>query len=143
MSNTPQSTTKAWVFLFIAAILEIIFALSTNATEGFTRLVPSIITVVAVSVGIYFLTKALKTLDVGVGYTIWTGIGSIGTVVLGAVIFGESLSLGKVGALALIIGGIVGLHQFDRKSKNIAEPVEQDVSMAVRCGPTVADWVKK
>jgi quaternary ammonium compound-resistance protein SugE len=136
---TAQSRTKAWGLLLLAAALEIVFALATGATDGFTDLWPSVIAIVAVAGSIAFLTAALKTLDVGVGYTVWTGIGSVGTVVLGAVIFDESLGLAKIGAFVLIIGGVIGLQQSDRKPKTPTPPVETaPVTMAVRCGGTAA-----
>lgn len=137
-----QSPTRAWSMLLLAAILEIIFALATGASQGFTILRPSIILIVAVIGSIYFLTQALKTLDVGVGYTIWTGIGSVGTVLLGVLIFGESLSLAEIGCFVLIIGGVIGLQQSDRKPKTVAVPVGTDpVTVAVRCGGTTAQRV--
>lgn len=140
-ANEPtgtQSRAKAWVLLLLAAIFEIIFALSTNATNGFTVLWPSIITIVAVALSIFFLTSALKTLDVGVGYTVWTGIGSVGTVVLGSVVFGESLTLAKIVCFVLIIGGVIGLQQSDRKAQAKIAADEKVVSIAVRCGGSAA-----
>ena len=137
-----QSTTKAWMLLLLAAGLEIIFALATGASEGFTVLWPSIISIVAVAGSIYFLTQALKTLDVGVGYTVWTGIGSVGTVLLGVVIFSESLSLAEIGCLVLIIGGVIGLQQSDRKPKSATPlPEAPPVTVAVRCGGTAAQAI--
>ncbi|MBT2507194.1 multidrug efflux SMR transporter [Streptomyces sp. ISL-98] len=106
----------AWIYLLIASVFEVIFALGTNATEGFTKLGPSLLTAVAAGFGIFFLSLALKTLDVGVGYAIWTGIGSVGTVLLGTVIFDESLNLGKVVCFVAILGGIIGLKLVDRSS---------------------------
>jgi quaternary ammonium compound-resistance protein SugE len=111
-----HTRTQAWAYLLIAAVFEVVFALGTNATEGFTRLGPSLLTVAAAAGGIFFLSLALRTLDVGVGYTVWTGIGSVGTVVFGTVIFGESLSAWKVLAFLLIIGGVLGLKLADRLS---------------------------
>lgn len=134
-----KARTKAWTQLLLAAALEIIFALATGASMGFTVLWPSIISIVAVAGSIYFLTQALKTLDVGVGYTIWTGIGSVGTVLLGVLIFQESLSLAEIGCFVLIIGGVIGLQQSDRKPKNVAVPAPAGpVAVSVRCGGTVA-----
>ncbi|WP_043635443.1 DMT family transporter [Nonomuraea candida] len=104
----------AWIYLLIAAVFEVVFALATNATEGFTRLGPSLLTAAAAGAGIFFLSLALKTLDVGVGYTIWTGIGSVGTVVLGTLIFDEEMTLWKALAFVLIIGGVLGLKIADR-----------------------------
>ncbi|MEU7899409.1 multidrug efflux SMR transporter [Nonomuraea sp. NPDC049152] len=104
----------AWIYLLVAAVFEVVFALSTNATEGFTQLGPSLLTIAAAAGGIFFLSLALKTLDVGVGYTVWTGIGSVGTVVFGTLIFGEAMTLGKALAFVLIIGGVLGLKLADR-----------------------------
>ena len=134
-----QSRAKAWVMLLLAAVFEIIFALATGKTDGFTVLWPSVISIVGVALSIFFLTRALKTIDVGVGYTVWTGIGSVGTVVLGAVIFGESLGLAKIGAFVLIIGGVIGLQQSDRKPRlDPTDPDCEDVPVGVRCGGTAA-----
>jgi quaternary ammonium compound-resistance protein SugE len=113
--TTTQSRTKAWALLLLAAGLEIIFALATGASHGFTVLLPSLIAIVGVAGSIYFLTQALKVLDVGVGYTVWTGIGSVGTVLMGVLIFGQTLSLAEVACFVLIIGGVIGLQQSDRK----------------------------
>ncbi|MEU1387240.1 MULTISPECIES: multidrug efflux SMR transporter [unclassified Nonomuraea] len=106
----------AWIYLLIAAVFEVVFALATNATEGFTQLWPSLLTAAAAAGGIFFLSLALKTLDVGVGYTVWTGIGSVGTVLLGSVIFGEELTVWKGLAFVLIIGGVLGLKLADHLS---------------------------
>ncbi|MFE6744371.1 DMT family transporter [Kitasatospora purpeofusca] len=99
----------AWAYLAVAVVFEIVFALGTNATKGFTRLWPSVLTLVAAAGGIYTLSLALRTLDVGVGYTIWTGLGSIGTVLFGALIFKERITLPKLVAFAAIIAGAVTL----------------------------------
>ncbi|MFC9976994.1 DMT family transporter [Spirillospora sp. NPDC127200] len=106
-----------WIYLLIAAVFEVVFALATNATDGFTVLWPSLLTAAAAAAGIFFLSLALKTLDVGVGYTVWTGIGSVGTVALGTVIFDESLTAGKILAFFLIIGGVLGLKLADKLSR--------------------------
>lgn len=99
----------AWIYLAIAIVFEIAFALGTNATQGFTRLWPSVFTLLAAAGGIYTLSLALTTLDVGVGYTIWTGIGSIGTVLLGALIYKEKITLPKLLSFAAIIAGAITL----------------------------------
>ncbi|MER6397758.1 multidrug efflux SMR transporter [Kitasatospora sp. NPDC001603] len=99
----------AWIFLAIAVVFEIVFALGTNATHGFTKLWPSVLTLVAAAGGIFTLSLALRTLDVSVGYTIWTGLGSVGTVVLGAVLYKERITLPKLLSFAAIIAGAVTL----------------------------------
>jgi len=100
----------SWVYLLIAAVFEVAFALGTNATKGFTRLWPSVFTLLAATGGIFMLSLALRTLDVSVGYTVWTGIGSIGTVVLGAVIDKEKITVPKLVSFAAIIAGVVVLR---------------------------------
>ncbi|WP_406113048.1 DMT family transporter [Kitasatospora purpeofusca] len=99
----------AWAYLAVAVVFEIVFALGTNATKGFTRLWPSVLTLTAAAGGIYTLSLALRTLDVSVGYTIWTGLGSIGTVLFGALIFKERITLPKLLSFAAIIAGAVTL----------------------------------
>ncbi|KOV24928.1 molecular chaperone [Streptomyces sp. XY431] len=99
----------AWAYLAVAVVFEIVFALGTNATKGFTRLWPSVLTLTAAAGGIYTLSLALRTLDVSVGYTIWTGLGSIGTVLFGALIFKERITLPKLVSFAAIIAGAVTL----------------------------------
>ncbi|MCK2217275.1 multidrug efflux SMR transporter [Actinomadura sp. ATCC 31491] len=97
----------SWVYLSIAIVFEIGFALGTNATHGFTRLWPSVFTLLSAAGGIFTLSLALRTLDVGVGYTVWTGIGSIGTVLLGALVYKERITPAKLASFAAIIGGVV------------------------------------
>ncbi|MRH86994.1 QacE family quaternary ammonium compound efflux SMR transporter [Nocardia sp. SYP-A9097] len=100
----------AWGYLMIAAVFEIAFALGTNATKGFTRLWPSVFTLLAAAAGIFTLSLALRTLDVGVGYTVWTGIGSVGTVILGALIYKEKITVPKLISFAAIIAGAITLR---------------------------------
>lgn len=100
----------AWIYLSVAIVFEIAFALGTNATKGFTRLWPSVFTLVSAAAGVFTLSLALKTLDVSVGYTVWTGIGSIGTVLLGALIYKERITLPKVVSFLSIVGGVVLLR---------------------------------
>ncbi|GHF60514.1 transporter [Streptomyces mashuensis] len=96
-----------WLFLGIAVVFEIAFALGANATNGFTRLWPSVFTLAAAAGGIYTLSLALRHLDVGVGYTLWTGLGGVGTVVLGSLVYKEKLTLPRLLSFASIIGGAV------------------------------------
>ncbi|MFC6063067.1 DMT family transporter [Streptomyces ochraceiscleroticus] len=99
-----------WVYLGIAIVFEICFALGTNATRGFTRLWPSVLTLLAAGGGLYTLSLALLGLDVSVGYTIWTGIGGVGTVIMGAILFKEKLTLARLLSFASIIGGVIILR---------------------------------
>lgn len=114
MSASTGTRRRAWAYLLLASVFEISFALGTNATHGFTRLWPSLLVVVTATGGVFFLSTALRHLDVGVGYTVWVGIGSVGTVLLGAVLFGEALTVPKLLCFALIIGGVITLRVSDR-----------------------------
>lgn len=98
-----------WIFLFIAGLFEAAWAIGLKYTEGFTKLYPSILTVASMILSFYFLSQALKTLPIGTGYAVWTGIGIIGTTVLGILLFQESMSFARLICIALIFSGIVGL----------------------------------
>ena len=99
----------AWLILFIAGLSEIGWAIGLKYTEGFTRLVPSALTLTCMVGSILLLGLALKTLPIGTAYAVWTGIGATGTALLGIVLFGESTSALRLGCIALIVLGIVGL----------------------------------
>lgn len=99
----------AWVYILIAGFFETGWAIGLKYTEGFTRLWPSVGTVVAMAVSFILLSQALKTLPVGTAYAVWTGIGAAGTAIVGMVLFGESRELARIGCLALIVAGIIGL----------------------------------
>jgi quaternary ammonium compound-resistance protein SugE len=99
----------AWVYLFLAGVLEIVWAVGLKYTEGFTRLWPSVITIAVAWLSFYLLALAVKTIPVGTGYAIWTGIGAAGVAILGMALFGEPATLARFFFLALIIVGIVGL----------------------------------
>jgi len=99
----------AWIYLVVAGLFEVGWAIGLKYTEGFTRLWPTLWTAAAMAVSLFLLAQALKTLPVGTGYAVWTGIGSVGTVVLGIVLLGESRDALRLLCLALILIGIVGL----------------------------------
>ncbi len=99
----------AWLILLVAGVCEIGWAVGLKYTEGFTRLVPSVLTAGAMIVSLVLLGIALKTLPVGTGYAVWTGIGAVGTAILGIVLFGESMEPMRLASIALIVAGIVGL----------------------------------
>jgi quaternary ammonium compound-resistance protein SugE len=99
----------AWIILFFAGLSEIGWAVGLKYTEGFTRLVPSALTISCMIVSILLLGLALKTLPLGTAYAIWTGIGTIGTALLGIALFGESASALRLACIGLIVAGIVGL----------------------------------
>jgi len=97
----------AWVYLFVAGVLEIGWAYSMKKSEGFTLLVPSAITIVAMIASFALLSIAMKTLPLGTAYTIWTGIGAVGAFVVGITVLGESANAMRLTAGALIVAGIV------------------------------------
>lgn len=98
-----------WFYLCVAGLLEITWAVGLKYTEGFSRPWPSAVTVVAIIGSMYFLALGLRTIPVGTGYAVWTGIGAVGTAVLGIALFAESTALPRLASLALIILGIIGL----------------------------------
>lgn len=99
----------SWVILFIAGLFEIAWAIGLKYTEGFTRLWPSVGTAAAMLVSIVLLGLAMRTLPVGTAYAVWTGIGAVGTVILGIVLFGDPANAGRLACVALIVCGILGL----------------------------------
>ena len=99
----------AWVILFIAGLLEIGWAIGLKYTEGFTKLVPSALTLAAMAGSIILLGLALKTLPIGTAYAVWTGIGAVGTAILGIALFGEPATAARLASIGLIVSGIVGL----------------------------------
>jgi quaternary ammonium compound-resistance protein SugE len=99
----------AWTLLLVAGLFEIGWAIGLKYTDGFTRLVPSALTLIAMTVSVVLLALALRSIPVGTGYAVWTGIGAVGTALLGIVLFGESVSVARLGCIALIVAGIVGL----------------------------------
>ena len=106
-----------WLYLFLAGLLEIGWAIGLKYTHGFTRLWPSVGTGVCMIVSIVFLALALKTIPVGTGYAVWTGIGAVGTAILGMILFNESRDVTRILCLVLIIAGIVGLKLVSGESK--------------------------
>lgn len=98
-----------WFYLGIAAVFEVVFALSANASKGLSHRWYSLQTFAAAAVAIYFLSRSLEVLDVGVGYAIWTAVGAVGTVIFGVVLFHEKLNTGKVVSILAVIAGVIGL----------------------------------
>ncbi len=99
----------AWTLLVLAGLLEVAWALGLKASEGFTRLWPSLFTVTTMLVSFYLLAQAMKALPVGTAYAVWVGIGALGTVLLGILIYGDSASPLRLVSLALVLVGLVGL----------------------------------
>lgn len=98
-----------WILLTLAGIFEIGWAIGLKYTDGFTKLVPTVLTAGCMVVSIVLLGLAVKTLPMGTAYAIWTGIGTVGTVILGIVLFAEPVTAMRIGCIALIVTGILGL----------------------------------
>jgi quaternary ammonium compound-resistance protein SugE len=99
----------AWLFLVIAGLLEVVWAIGLKYTEGFTRALPTSITIAAMVGSVLLLGLAMKTLPVGTAYAVWVGIGAVGTVILGMVLFNESTAPLRIASMVAIVAGIVGL----------------------------------
>ncbi len=99
----------AWTYLVIAGLLEIGWAVGLKYTHGFSRLWPSVATIALMVASFSFLAAALKTIPIGTGYAVWTGIGAAGTAILGIVLFGESREVVRILCIVLIVTGVVGL----------------------------------
>ena len=98
-----------WILLTLAGLFEIGWAIGLKYTDGFTKLVPTVLTAASMLVSIVLLGLAVKTLPMGTAYAIWTGIGTVGTVILGIVLFAEPVTAMRLGCIALIVTGILGL----------------------------------
>jgi quaternary ammonium compound-resistance protein SugE len=102
----------AWLLLIIAGLFEIVWAVGLKYAEGFTRPIPSAITLSGMVASVWLLALALRTIPVGTGYAVWTGIGAVGTAICGMLLFDESRSALRLACIVLIIAGIVGLKLF-------------------------------
>ena len=99
----------AWLLLLAAGLLEVVWAIGLKYTEGFSRITPSVITIVAMIGSVWLLAIALKSIPVGTGYAVWTGIGAVGTAILGIVLFNEAATAARLACIGLIVAGIFGL----------------------------------
>jgi quaternary ammonium compound-resistance protein SugE len=99
----------AWLILFIAGLFEVGWAVGLKYADGFTKLWPSVWTAASMAASIFLLAMALRTIPLGTGYAVWTGIGAMGTVLFGILYLGESTDLLRMGSIALILIGLVGL----------------------------------
>jgi len=100
----------AWLYLVAAGALEIVFAYCMKLSEGFTRLVPGTLTIVSGVSSVVLLSTALRSLPVGTGYAVWTGIGAAGTAIVGMAMLGETVSAARLACIGLILAGVVGLR---------------------------------
>ena len=99
----------AWTYLFLAGAFEIGWAIGLKYTEGFSRLWPTLATLGAMAISVLLLGLALRDIPVGTGYAVWTGVGTVGTLILGVVLFAEPATLVRMGCVGLIVAGIAGL----------------------------------
>ena len=99
----------AWTILFVAGLMEIGWAIGLKYTEGFSRLVPSVLTLACMLASIVLLGLAVKTLPIGTAYAVWTGIGAVGTAILGIILFGDPATALRLACIGLIVAGIAGL----------------------------------
>ena len=99
----------AWTILFVAGLMEIGWAIGLKYTEGFSRLVPSVLTLGCMLASIVLLGLAVKTLPIGTAYAVWTGIGAVGTAILGIILFGDPATGLRLACIGLIVAGILGL----------------------------------
>ena len=99
-----------WTWLVIAGIFEVVWAVLTRYTDGFTRPLPTLATLVAMGLSVYFLSLAVRSLPIGTAYAVWTGIGIVGTVIAGMVLFDEPRGLVRFLCILLILAGIAGLN---------------------------------
>ncbi|MCC8539574.1 DMT family transporter [Xanthomonas codiaei] len=98
-----------WIYLLLAGLFEIGFAMGLKYSDGFTRLWPTVLTVGLAGISLWLLTQALKTIPVGTGYAIWTGIGALGVTIAGIALFGDSASWSRLACIGLIVAGVIGL----------------------------------
>ena len=104
--------TTPWIYLIVAGCLEVVWALGIKYTDGFSKPVPSMITIGAMIASVWLLAIALKSIPVGTGYAVWVGIGAVGAAIGGVILFGESKSLPRIACILLIVAGVVGLKLF-------------------------------
>ena len=105
-----MTLSTAWLLLLIAGVLEIVWSVSMKASAGFTRLPLTVLTIAAAWASFILLGLSLKSLPVGTAYAVWTGIGAIGAATLGALLFNEPVTIARIGCIALIVAGIIGLR---------------------------------
>jgi quaternary ammonium compound-resistance protein SugE len=105
----------AWIYLLLAGVFEVAWAVGLKSTQGFTRLWPSMYVLATGTASVVLLAQATKQLPIGTAYAVWTGVGAIGTAVLGMILFGESRDAARLACIALIIAGVIGLRVVTRQ----------------------------
>ena len=104
------STTSAWLLILASGLLEIVFSVSMKLSDGYTRLIPSMVSVGAAILSVWLMGLTLKVIPVGTAYAVWAGIGAAGTAVLGMLLFQEPVMPGRIACIGLVVAGIVGLQ---------------------------------
>lgn len=107
---TLKGTHMAWVILVVAGLFEVGWAIGMKYTEGFTRLWPTVWTVLGMVISVWLLGIAMKSLPAGTAYSVWVGVGAVGTVILGIVLLGDPVNAARLISVALIVAGIIGLR---------------------------------
>lgn len=107
----------SWLYLVLAGLAEVVWAVGLKYAEGFTKVVPSVITATFMALSIWLLALALRTIPLGTGYAVWTGIGAVGTAIAGMFLFGESRATVRLVCILMIVAGIVGLKLFSGEAK--------------------------
>lgn len=102
----------AWIALLLAGILEVCWAAGLKYSDGFTRPVPTIFTLITMAGSFWLLTFAMRSIPLGTAYAIWTGIGAVGAVIFGIIVLGEALNFARIMSIGLILAGIIGLKLF-------------------------------
>ncbi|MDQ0247742.1 quaternary ammonium compound-resistance protein SugE [Bacillus fengqiuensis] len=111
----------AWVYIIMAGLLEIVWVIGLKYSHGFTEMIPSIVTVAIITFSFFLLSKALYSIPLGTGYAIFTGLGTVGTVVIGMLFWGEPINLLKVFFVTLMILGIIGIKINSAEPKTLKE----------------------
>jgi len=104
------STTSAWLLILVSGLLEVVFSVSMKLSDGYTRLVPSIVSVGAAILSVWLMGLTLKVIPVGTAYAVWAGIGAAGTAIGGMLLFQEPATLARIACIGLVVAGIVGLQ---------------------------------
>jgi quaternary ammonium compound-resistance protein SugE len=104
-----MTTSRAWLYVIIAGLFEVVWAIGLKYSEGFSKPAPSVVTVIAMLASMWLLAQAIRVLPAGTGYAVWVGIGAVGTAMLGIILLGESRQPLRLASIALIVAGIVGL----------------------------------
>lgn len=104
-----MNVSQAWLWLVVAGLFEVVWALGLKYSDGFSRLIPSLVVVVAAAVSFWLLALAMRVLPAGTAYAVWTGIGAAGTAIFGIVLLGESASATRLACIGLIVAGVLGL----------------------------------